>query len=88
MEWEDDIGLNIIVNPLDESKPVQATHIEQTLNEYDGNSSDDGQDYDGEDHNEYSSEDEEEIHEQINPKKHEHQLEWDDAAIEYGPNRV
>jgi hypothetical protein len=49
---------------------------------------DDGDEYenDGRNHNEYSSEDDE--NDQIHPRKVDHQLEWDDAAIEYGPKKV
>jgi len=95
MEWEDDIGLNITVNPLDETKkPVQSINIhdvEQSMNVgYQGSSSDDDEDEnDGRNHNEYSSDDDDEY---ANDKKHsrkvDHQLEWDDAAIEYGPKKV
>jgi hypothetical protein len=98
MEWEDDIGLNITVNPLDETrKPAPTMHIhdvEQTLHEYAGSSSDDdGDDYDndtGHNRNEYSSDDDDDVdeNEQIRPRKPDHQLEWDDAAIEYGPKKV
>jgi len=91
MEWEDDIGLNITVNPLDETKKSVPHNIEQTTNEY---SDDDGDDYENDDHNsdEYSSggddDDDGNENEQIRTKKIDHQLEWDDAAIEYGPKKV
>ena len=68
--------------------------VEQTLHEYVGSSSDDddGDDYDNEEglnRNEYSTDDDyEEENNQIRPKKPDHQLEWDDAAIEYGPKKV
>ncbi|CAF0822901.1 unnamed protein product [Rotaria sp. Silwood1] len=96
MEWEDDIGLNITVNPLDETKkPVQSINmhnIEQRMNEYSGSSSDDeGEEYENDNNNpnQYSSEDDDGYeNNQIHPKKHKHQLEWDDAAIEYGPKKV
>jgi len=97
MEWEDDIGLNITVNPLDETKKpapsVNIHDVEQTLDEYAGSSSDDdGNDYDNDDghnRNEYSSDDDyEDENDQIRPRKPDHQLEWDDAAIEYGPKKV
>ncbi|CAF2502141.1 unnamed protein product [Rotaria sp. Silwood2] len=95
MEWEDDIGLNITVNPLDETKkPVQSINmpnVEQTMDEYPGSSSDDeGEEYENDDnnHNEYSSDDDGYENNQVHPKKHDHQLEWDDAAIEYGPKKV
>lgn len=61
------------------------------MNAYAGASSDEdeGDENDGRNHNEYSSEDEEEdTHDQIRPRKLDHQLEWDDAAIEYGPKKV
>ena len=103
MEWEDDIGLNITVNPLDETKvshlqsmlfhliqfyfvlqkPIQSNNIE--------NQSSDEDEYENNDrnHNEYSSEDDEVYeNDQNRPKKLGHQLEWDDAAIEYGPKKV
>jgi len=97
MEWEDDIGLNITVNPLDETKkPIPTVNIhdvEQTLHEYAGSSSDeDGDDSEndiGHNRNEYSSDDDyEEENHHIRPQKPDHQLEWDDAAIEYGPKKV
>jgi hypothetical protein len=53
------------------------------MNEY---SDDDGDD--GHNNNEYSSEDNDDENDQIHPKKIDHQLEWDDAAIEYGPKKV
>jgi len=105
MEWEDDIGLNIIVNPLDETKKsVQSIDANQfntqVHDEYEGTSSDDDE-YDGHSHNEYSSENDDEEddyddedeceenyydHNQIHSKQH--QLEWDDEALEYGPRKV
>ena len=123
MEWEDDIGLNIIVNPLDETKvrifllffisivprvlfqkSVQSIDANQfntqVHDEYEGTSSDDDE-YDGHSHNEYSSENDDEEddyddedeceenyydHNQIHSKQH--QLEWDDEALEYGPRKV
>jgi len=97
MEWEDDIGLNITVNPLDETKkPVQSVDIQNVINEYHGSSSDDDDEYENNTHhhhhhcNQCSSEDDDEdyTNDQIHAKKHGHQLEWDDAAIEYGPKRV
>jgi len=96
MEWEDDIGLNITVNPLDETKkPVQSINIhnvEKTMDEYPGTSSDDdGDEYenDGRNNNEYSSEEDGDYeNDQKHPRKIDHQLEWDDAAIEYGPKKV
>jgi hypothetical protein len=61
------------------------------MHEYEGASSDDDE-YDGHNQNEYSSEDDEddddEDNDQSHPIKHDHQLEWDDAAIEYGPKKV
>jgi hypothetical protein len=85
MEWEDDIGLNITVNPLDETKKsIQSANIhnvEQT-------SDDDEYENNGRNHNEYSSEDDDYETNQIHSKKLEHQLECDDAAIEYGPKKV
>ncbi len=106
MEWEDDIGLNITVNPLDETKvsrlslsfillyyfiqkPIQLTNIEKATNEYHGSSSDDEDENDGRNHNEYSSEDDDAYENgQAHPRKLDHQLEWDDAAIEYAPKKV
>lgn len=96
MEWEDDIGLNITVNPLDETKKsvpsVGNPHVEQNINAYSGGSSDDDEyENDGPNQNEYSSDDDDDDdyeHNHIHPKKVDHQLEWDDAAIEYGPKKV
>jgi len=90
MEWEDDIGLNITVNPLDETKKsAQAVNIDHTLNEYPGVSSDDEDENDGHNHDGYSSgEDDDHENKQVHPRKLDHQLEWDDAAIEYGPKKV
>lgn len=61
-------------------------NIEQTMKGYSGASSDDDED-DGHNHNEYLSEDDGD-HNQVQSKKIDHQLEWDDAAIEYGPKKV
>ncbi len=66
-------------------KPIQSTNIENH-----GLSSDDDEyENDGRNHNEYSSEDDN-VYEngQTHPRKVDHQLEWDDAAIEYGPKKV
>jgi len=82
-----------------QKKPVQSLsphNIEQIVREYDGTSSeedDDGNEYDGHSQNEYSSEDDGEDDDyyennQIHPIKHDHQLEWDDEAMEYGPKKV
>jgi hypothetical protein len=68
------------------------------MKEYEGTSSEEDE-YDDQDHNEYSSEsddddddDEEDEdyydHNQIHPKKRDHQLEWDDEVLEYGPKKV
>lgn len=123
MEWEDDIGLNIIVNPLEETKvrggggemflqilidslffqkAAQSTnphHIDTNVQEYEGTTLEEDE-YDGHSHNDYSSEEdddeddeedeEEEYYDQnqIHSRKHEHQLEWDDEVMEYGPKKV
>ncbi|CAF0892158.1 unnamed protein product [Rotaria sp. Silwood1] len=95
MEWEDDIGLNIIVNPLDTTKkPVQSVNvhnIKETIHQYEGTSSDEDE-YDEHSHNEYSSDedddDDDDDNNQIHQKKNDHQLEWDDEAMEYGPKKV
>ncbi|UJR21434.1 hypothetical protein I4U23_024520 [Adineta vaga] len=97
MEWEDDIGLNIIVNPLDETKKSVPTmnvpNMEQVMDmdEYEGTSSeeDENDECDDHSHNDYSSE-EDDTYEtnQIHAKKRHHQLEWDDEALEYGPKKV
>lgn len=62
------------------------------MNEYPDSSSDDeGDEYENNDHNQqvYSSEDEDNVRKnQAYKKKIDHQLEWDDAAIEYGPKKV
>ena len=72
--------------------PVNLQSVGKTMHAYAGGSSDedDGDEYEneGHNHNEYSSEDEEEEHDQTHPRKVDHQLEWDDAAIEYGPKKV
>jgi hypothetical protein len=97
MEWEDDIGLNITVNPLDETKKsvqsVNIHNVENPMNEYPGSSSDDdGDEYENDgrnnNNNEYSSGEDNYENDQIPRKKLDHQLEWDDAAIEYGPKKV
>ncbi len=65
-------------------KSIQSANIhnvEQT-------SDDDEYENNGRNHNEYSSEDDDYETNQIHSKKLEHQLEWDDAAIEYGPKKV
>ncbi|CAF2577588.1 unnamed protein product [Rotaria sp. Silwood2] len=97
MEWEDDIGLNIIVNPLDTTKkpvqPMNVHNIKQTTDKYEGTSSDEDE-YDDHSHNEYSSDEDDDDYEddddnnQIHQKKNDHQLEWDDEAMEYGPKKV
>ncbi|CAF1435096.1 unnamed protein product, partial [Adineta ricciae] len=93
MEWEDDIGLNIIVNPLEETKksvpPMNVQNMDQIMDEYEGTSSEDDEECGEHSPNEYSSEEDEayEINE-IHAKKHHHQLEWDDEAMEYGPKKV
>ena len=52
-------------------------------------SDDDEYENDGRHQNEDSSEeDEAEENGQTHPKKLDHQLEWDDAAIQYGPKKV
>ncbi|CAF1043301.1 unnamed protein product [Rotaria sordida] len=96
MEWEDDIGLNIIVNPLDTTKQsvqsMDVHNIKQTIHKYEGASSDEDE-YDDHSHNEYSSDEDNEDYDdvennQIHQKKNDHQLEWDDEAMEYGPKKV
>ncbi|CAF4559384.1 unnamed protein product [Rotaria sp. Silwood2] len=97
MEWEDDIGLNIIVNPLDTTKkpvqPMNVHNIKQTTDKYEGTTSDEDE-YDDHSHNEYSSDEDDDDYEddddnnQIHQKKNDHQLEWDDEAMEYGPKKV
>jgi hypothetical protein len=70
---------------------------QQHMDEYEGTSSEydeDGDEYDGHSQNEYSSEnnddddDDRYKNNQIYPKKHDHQLEWDDEEMEYGPKKV
>lgn len=68
MEWEDDIGLNITVNPLDETKKsttptVKMHQLEQTLHDYDGASSEEDE-YEEHHYGEYSSEGEDEVAEE------------------------
>lgn len=91
MEWEDDIGLNITVNPLDETKKsvpsINEENVEHKMNDYPEISSDD--EYEHDNHNAYSSEEDNDYeNDRMHRKKLEHQLEWDDAAIEYGPQKV
>jgi len=65
--------------------------LKKTMNEYPGSSSDDdGEEYENDDrnNNEYSSGEDDYENNQIPRKKRDHQLEWDDAAIEYGPKKV
>ncbi len=70
--------------------------MEQTMDEYDGTSSEydeEGDEYNRYSQNEYSSEnddddDDDYTNNQIYPKKQDHQLEWDDEAMEYGPKKV
>jgi len=57
------------------------------MDEYEGTSSE----YEEEDgsQNEYSDEEEEDYeNDRIYPKKQDHQLEWDDEEMEYGPKKV
>lgn len=57
------------------------------MNTYHGSSSDDEEDeHDGRNHPDCSSEDDDV--DQSHPRKLDHQLEWDDAAIEYGAKKV
>lgn len=74
------------------------------MTEYDGATSDDDEEYNGQNYDEYSSgedhddeddedvddEEEEDQEEQrpVSSRKHEHQLEWDEGAVEYGPKKV
>jgi hypothetical protein len=59
------------------------------MNGYPGTSSDDDDEHDGHNRNEYSSEDDDDRENNPkHPRKLDHQLEWDDAAIEYGPKKV
>ncbi len=68
---------------------------QQPIDEYDGTSSEydeDGDEYDGHSQNEYSSDNDDDADRYENnqnyPKKHDHQLEWDDEEMEYGPKKV
>lgn len=66
------------------------TNMTRTMNGYHGSSSDDEEyENEGQNHQDCSS-DEEEVdgHDQSHPRKVDHQLEWDDAAIEYGAKKV
>ncbi len=70
---------------------INVHNVEQTIKGYSGASSDeDDEEYenDGRNHNEYSSGVDDDENDQIHPRKIDHQLEWDDAAIEYGPKKV
>jgi hypothetical protein len=91
MEWEDDIGLNITVNPLDETKkPIQSVNIHNVEQTISASSDEDDDEYEnnGRNPNEYSSGVDDDEIDQVHPRKIDHQLEWDDAAIEYGPKKV
>jgi len=68
---------------------VNIHNVEQTRNEYPASSSDEEDDEygnQGHNRNEYVSEEDDDY--QKHPRKVDHQLEWDDAAIEYGPKKV
>jgi hypothetical protein len=76
-----------------QKKSIQAVNIhnvEQKMTGYPGVSSDDDDDEnDGQNRNHYSSgEDDDYENDKSQPRKVDHQLEWDDAAIEYGPKKV
>jgi hypothetical protein len=62
------------------------------MHEYEGTTSEEDDEYDGHSRNEYSSEEDDDDsyyeNNQIHPQKHNHQLEWDDEAMEYGPRKV
>lgn len=64
--------------------------IEQTLKQYPGSSSDDeDEEFENNNRNGDSSEDDDDYeNQQSRKKKLDHQLEWDDAAIEYGPKKI
>lgn len=72
---------------------MNSPQMEQTMEEYEeGTSSEydeDGDEYDGDSQNDYSSEDDQD-HDanQIYSKTQGHQLEWDDEVLEYGPKKV
>ena len=61
---------------------------------YDEYSSGEERDEDNDDDNDDDDDDEEDEEEeqaecrQVSSRKHEHQLEWDDAAVQYGPKKV
>jgi hypothetical protein len=63
-------------------------NMEETMQEYEGTSSEEDDEYDGHSQDEYSSEEDDYENNQIHPKKHDHQLEWDDEVMEYGPKKV
>ncbi|CAF0754565.1 unnamed protein product [Adineta steineri] len=93
MEWEDDIGLNIIVNPYDEAKntieSVDIHNVEQPTNGHPGASSDDeGDEFENNRNGNLSGDDDDFKIDSKNPRTLDHQYEWDDAAIEYGPKKV
>lgn len=70
---------------------MNVDNVQNTIDKYHGPSSDDDDESENNDHqnNHYSSEEDDEYpNDQIHAKKLDHQLEWDDAAIEYGPKRV
>lgn len=69
---------------------MNVQNMDQVMDEYEGTSSEDDEEECGEHSpNEYSSEEDDayEVNE-IHAKKHHHQLEWDDEAMEYGPKKV
>lgn len=69
--------------------------MKQTIHKYDGATSEEDE-YDEQSYNEYSSDEDDEDYDddneyetnQIHAKKNDHQLEWDDEAMEYGPKKV
>ncbi len=71
-------------------KPVQSVNIHNVEQTISASSDEDDDEYEnnGRNHNEYSSGVDDDEIDQVHPRKIDHQLEWDDAAIEYGPKKV
>ncbi len=67
---------------------MNAQNIEQMIHEYEGTSSEEDDECDDHSDNQYSSENDDDENNQIHARKQDHQLEWDNEAIEYGPKKV
>lgn len=80
MEWEDEIDLKIIVNPLDEEKPIDElqSRLNDEQNDSDEDENENQQEID-------SSDDEDQLFQATNIQ---HQLEWDDATVQNDLRKV